>query len=166
MTRFVPSRLTVLQAALLVAAALLGAVVTPRFAPVQPDLLVPVLVAGGLRGGRSTGVLLGLVSGWVVDLIPPGTDAFGLTALTYAAAGALAGTLHRSWRHSPALPSVAVLGAALVVHAVHLLSDLLSARPVDLAGGALSVLATVVLGALLVPALVHHQQRLVDRGRA
>jgi rod shape-determining protein MreD len=166
MSRLVPSRLTVVQAVLLVVAALLGAAIVPRFAPIEPDLVLPVVVAGGLRGGRSTGILLGLAAGWLIDVIPPGTGTFGLTALTYATAGLLAGTLHRSLRHSAVLPAVAVLGAALVVWGVRLLADLLAARPLDLSAATFSVLATTLLGALLAPALVHHQQRLIDRGRA
>ncbi|BDZ57430.1 hypothetical protein [Barrientosiimonas endolithica] len=47
MTLRLPSRLATVQAALLVLAALLAAVVLPRLGPVQPDLLVPFVVAGG-----------------------------------------------------------------------------------------------------------------------
>lgn len=162
----IPSRLTALQGGLLVVAALVGATLLPRFEPFVPDLVVPVVVAGALRGGRATGVLLGLCGGWLVDLMPPGTGTFGLTALTYAAAGFVVGSLQASRRHSPALPALAVVGAAALVHAVSLVADLLAARAIDLVSAGLSVLVTGVVGALLVPALVHHEQRLVQRGRA
>lgn len=166
MTLRLPSRLATVQALLLVLAALLAAVVLPRLGPVQPDLLVPFVVAGGLRGGRTTGLLLGLAAGWLVDLVPPGTGALGLSPLTYAGAGLVAGAAHRSSRHSAALPAVTVLAAAAVVLGVRLVVTLLDGRPLDLVGAGLSLLATTVIGAALVPPLVHHQRRLVHRGRA
>ncbi|WP_026181108.1 hypothetical protein [Demetria terragena] len=166
MSRLVPSRLTVVRAVLLVLGALLAAVVVPRFAPVEPDLLVPVIVAGGLCGGRTTGALLGLAAGWLTDLIPPGTGTFGLSALTYAAAGLLAGALHRHWRHSPALPALAVCAAALTVQGVSVIASAVEGRPIDLIAALLGVLATTAIGTAVVPALLHHEQRLVHRGRA
>lgn len=166
MSRLIPSRLTALHGLLLVTAVLLGSTVLPRFAPFVPDLVLPVVVAGGLRGGRSTGVLLGLAGGWMVDLVPPGTGTVGLSALVYAAAGALAGSAHRALRHSPALPAITVLGGALVAHGAGVVHDLLQAQPLDLAGAGWGVLATTLIGALLVPPLVAHQQHLVKRGRS
>ena len=50
-------------------------------------LVLPVVVAGALLSGPSSGALLGLAAGWVVDLMPPGSQVLGSSALLYAAAG-------------------------------------------------------------------------------
>ena len=87
MTLRLPSRLATVQALLLVLAALLAAVVLPRLGPVQPDLLVPFVVAGGLRGGRTTGLLLGLAGVGLAASALPAWQAYRTDVARTLAAG-------------------------------------------------------------------------------
>ena len=95
---------------------------------------------GRCCAARSPGAAVGLAAGWLLDLVPPGSTHLGVQALTYAAAGALAGrarvegpvTAGRaspSWRSVPPSSSraVGVLGALAV------------GAPVDLAAVARAV---------------------------
>ncbi|YAL84273.1 rod shape-determining protein MreD [Dermacoccaceae bacterium W4C1] len=161
-----PSRLTTLQGLCLLGAALVQAVVLPHlFGAAAPDLVLVVIVATALRAGSLSGVLMGVAGGWMIDLMPPGTGGFGLTALWYAALGALAGTAAGWVRSSPLWPLAATglcaAGAALGAGVL----TLLRGHTPDLGAGALGVLLTAVVGALVVPALMHRQRRLVARGR-
>lgn len=161
-----PSRLWAVQALLLVCCALAAAVILPRLAPVTPDLLLVVVVAGALRAGTLTGSLLGLAAGLLSDLVPPTTLPAGLAMLAYAAAGGLAGTAHHHLRHSALLPGLAVAAAALVLQLFRLERRVVAGLAMDLVPALGTVLLTTLLGALLVPPLLRWEQGLVERGRA
>ena len=98
------------RALLLVSAVLLPSAWPPGLPPA--DLVLLVVAAAALLHGPSTGVLVGLAGGWLVDLVPPGAEPLGATALSYAAAGALLGLARRWAAASPLLPWVATAVAS------------------------------------------------------
>ncbi|MBP2644678.1 MAG: rod shape-determining protein MreD [Firmicutes bacterium] len=77
---------------------------------VQPDLLLIIVVSGGLLVGKEQGVGLGFFSGLVQDLAS-GT-VFGVNTLSKIATGYAAGTLERKvFKEKFWLPVIGVLGA-------------------------------------------------------
>jgi len=155
--------LSLLRAALVVLAAAFSAVVLPRIGLPGPDLVLLVVVAGGILGGPARGALLGLGAGWVVDLMPPAAATLGLAALTYAVAGAVAGLWHRDGARSALLPPLATFAAAGVVVGAGIAGAVESGWPVDWAGAGWSVALTTVVGLVAVPALVRAERGLVRR---
>ncbi|MGO0575073.1 rod shape-determining protein MreD [Ornithinimicrobium panacihumi] len=129
----------------------------------RPDLVILVVAAAALMGGPRTGLLVGLVGGWLVDLVPPGAEPLGASALTYAAAGTVLGLARRYATASPLLPWVATsLAAALV----------LGVRAVTAAAGVGRVVAgellwawviTLVVAVLLLPGLIALERWLRER---
>ncbi|MDO5503241.1 MAG: rod shape-determining protein MreD [Actinomycetia bacterium] len=121
---------------------------------VVPDLVLLPIIALGLSRGTMAGALLGLAAGWVVDLVPPGGQPLGLTALLYAAAGALAG---RGTRVGP-LPTRWIAVMALAAVAVPALGRLLHGayQGTQLAPSAalLEAVATLLAALVIVPPLV------------
>lgn len=148
---------------LLVLAALVT--VLPRLSTVSvlPDLVLPVVVAGALLSGPSRGALLGLAAGWLTDLVPPGSAVLGTAALTYAAAGLLAGAGRREGRAPWGWVAVVVTASAGVVEAARLLAALLAGVPVAWGVAGLHLVATAALGVVLVPAMVGAEQWLSSR---
>lgn len=135
-------------------AALVTVTLRARGWSVLPDLVLVPVVAVGLSRGSVQGALVGLVAGWVVDLVPPGGSPLGFTALLYAAAGALAG---RGTRIGP-LPTrwvaVVALAAALVPAAGRLLHGAWLGQQLDLARTLAEVALTLLVAAVVVPPLV------------
>lgn len=162
-----PSRLTALQTVSLLLAALVNVAVMPRLlAGAAVDLVLLVVVTAALRAGPLSGALVGLAGGWLVDLIPPGTPVLGLTGLLYAAVGACIGA-GRGWAdHSPLSPALAVLAASVFLQTMAVVADLVAGRAVGWGDAAGSVLLTTLVGACVVPPLLHLQRRLVRGGRA
>ncbi|MGO1167141.1 MAG: rod shape-determining protein MreD [Janibacter sp.] len=153
-----PVRLLLLVAALIGMLAL-GA----RGVVALPDLVLIVVVAVALTAGSSSGALLGLLGGWLLDLAPPVADPLGLSALGYAAAGWVAGLARRRAGHPWWWP-VPVVGVAVVVARVApVLIDLASARPVAWGSLAWQVLATATLGLVLVGLVERLEAGLVRR---
>lgn len=149
--------LAVLVAVLLVVT--LGA----RHVAVVPDLVLVLVVAWALLRGTVAGAAAGLAAGWLLDVVPPGSTHLGVQALTYAAAGALAG---RARLEGPvAAPRVALvaLGAAAVVEGVGVLGALAAGAPVDLLAVAVQCLLTATLAALVVPLVVAAERGVVRR---
>lgn len=155
--------LSMLRATLVVLAAALSAVVLPRLGSVGPDLVLLVVVAAALLGGPAKGALLGLIAGWVVDLMPPGTAALGMAALTYAASGAVAGLWHRDSGRSASLPALATLAAASTVAAMGILRALTNGWAVPWAVAGWSIVLTTALGLAVVPLLIRAERGLVRR---
>ncbi len=125
-----------------------------------PDLLLPVVVAGALVGGPVRGALIGLVAGWLVDLVPPGAVVLGTGALAYAVCGLLAGAGRReglaSWWWVAAVGTLA--SAVLVVG--RLFVALLAGSAVSSADLGVRLVLTTLLCAAVVPGLVRTEQRL------
>jgi len=157
------SLLSLLRAALVVLAAALSAVVLPRLGSVGPDLVLLVVVAAALLGGPAKGALLGLGAGWAIDLMPPGAGALGVAALTYAAAGAVAGLWHRDSGRSASLPALATLAAASTVAAVGILRAVTSGWPVPWAAAGWSLVLTTALGLAVIPLLIRAERGLIRR---
>lgn len=157
------SLLSLLRAALVVLTAALSAVVLPRLGSVGPDLVLLVVVAAALLGGPAKGALLGLGAGWAVDLMPPGAAVLGVAALTYAAAGAVAGFWHRDSGRSASLPALATLGAASTVAAVGIVRAVTNGWSVPWAAAGWSILLTTALGLAVVPLLIRAERGLIRR---
>ena len=121
---------------------------------VVPDLVLLPVVAIALTRGSTVGALIGATAGWVVDLVPPGGQPLGLTALLYAAAGALAG---RGTRLGP-LPTrwvaLMALGAAVVPAAGRLVHGAWFGQQVDLTRALVEVAVTLLVAVVVVPPLV------------
>jgi rod shape-determining protein MreD len=145
-------------------AVLLAVTLAARHVTVVPDLALVLVVAWALLRGPVAGAAAGLAAGWLVDVVPPGSAHLGVQALTYAAAGALAG---RARLEGPvAAPRVAVvaLGAAAVVEGIGVLAALAVGAPVDLVAVVAQCLLTATVAALVVP-LVASAERGVARRR-
>ena len=144
---------------LLVAAVLLpSALPSPGTVP-RADLVLVVVAAVALVRGPTTGALVGLAGGWLVDVVPPGAAPLGASALVYAAAGALLGLARRPVRVSPLLPWLVTVGAAALVLGVRGVSAGAGAgraAPTDLWW---SWLVTAVVAAVLLPLLVLLERR-------
>ena len=128
-----------------------------------PDLALVLVVAWALLRGPAVGAAVGLGTGWLVDLVPPGSTHLGVLALAYGAAGWLAG---RARVEGPvAAPRVALvgLGVAALVESVGVVSALAVAAPVDLAEVALRCLLTATAAAVVVPLVVGAERGLVRR---
>jgi rod shape-determining protein MreD len=160
-----PTLTLTVRGLLLLLAAVASVTLTARSQLALPDLVLPVVVAGALRTGASRGALLGLAGGWLVDLMPPGSSVLGTAALVYAAAGLLAGAGRREGE-TP-FGWVAVVGAtsAVLVTTGRLVVATVSGAPVEWQVTGVRLGLTMVLCAVLVPALVRLEQRLARGGR-
>lgn len=159
MTRLAaPARAVVLLVAVLAVVALAAR----HLAPV-PDLVLVLVVAWALLRGPVVGAVAGLAAGWLLDLVPPGSGLLGVQALTYAAAGLLAGR----FRVEGPVPAVRVglvaLGAAVLVEGVGALRALVVSAPVDPALVGLRCLLTATVAAAVVPVVVRAERAVLRR---
>lgn len=148
---------------------LLAAVLLPSAWPTglaRPDLVLLVVVAAALLHRPSTGLLVGLAGGWLLDLVPPGGEPLGAGALVYAAVGLGLGLVRRATEVSPLLPWVftglaaaAVLGLRWVASAAGFGRALVP----DLVW---SWAMTMLVAVVVLPLLVGLERRLTDRGWA
>lgn len=148
---------------------LLAAVLLPSAWPAglpRPDLVVLVVAAAALLHRPSTGLLVGLAGGWLLDLVPPGAAPLGATALVYAAVGLVLGLGRRATTVSPLLPWLATALAAATVLGVRWVAaaaGLGVALPGDLLR---SWLMTMLVAVPLLPLLMGLERRLADRDAA
>lgn len=152
-----------------VALVLLAVITTgllPRLSFPAPDLLLLVVLAAALLRGARSGLVWGLVAGWLVDLVPPGAGIVGSTALTYGlvglAAGFFAATVRRSWL----LTSVTVALAAFAVQGVRWVMALALQNPTGDTVDLWAWLLTSLLGVVLVPTLMHLENAALTRNAA
>lgn len=132
----------------------------------RPDLVILVVAAVALLHRPSTGMLVGLLGGWLLDLVPPGAETLGAGALTYALVGLLLGLGRGLTVASPLLPWVATGLAAAAVLAVRWVASAAGfgvVLPLELVW---SWLMTVLVAVLVLPLLMVLERRLVDRGWA
>ena len=59
---------------LAILAAVAAAAAPARQLTYAPDVLALIVVAAGLSGGSTRGALVGLLAGWITDLMPPGGE--------------------------------------------------------------------------------------------
>lgn len=152
------------RALLLVAAVLLPAAWLSGLA--RPDLVLLVVASAALLHRPSTGLLVGLAGGWLLDLVPPGAAPLGAGALTYAAVGLLLGLARRLAAASPLIPWLLTAAASLAVLAVRAVASLAGVGRAT-TGDLLATWAmTLLAGVLLLPVLMGLERRLADRGHA
>ena len=158
--------MTALPGAAVRALLLVVAVMLPSAWPsglARADLVVLVVAAAALMRGPTTGLLVGLGGGWLLDLVPPGAEPLGATALAYALVGALLGLARRYAAASPLLPWLATAAASAL---------LLGLRGVVAAAGVGRVVptellwswvATLLVSVVALPLLLLLERRLVER---
>lgn len=135
-------------------AATLMVTLSARHLAPMPDLVIVVASAAALRHGPWVGAGLGLIGGWALDLLPPGSEVAGLQALLYAASLALIGRLHRPGPIPLTVAVGATAVAALLVAGGRAVVALTLGEPVDVQVLTGQVLATTIVAALLMPLLL------------
>ena len=80
---------------------------------VVPNLILLVVVAGGLARGAHFGMVLGFGAGVLLDLAPPSDHVAGRWALALLVVGYVAGRVRQDARLTPGLTSGAGVGGAL-----------------------------------------------------
>lgn len=149
----------------ILAAALLPSAL-PGDWPARPDLVLLVVVAAGLMQGPLTGGLVGLAAGWVVDLVPPGTEPLGATALVYLVAGVVAGGMRRYASWSPLTPLIATAAAVSLVQGVRVVAAAAGAGATTVGQALWGIGLTLVAALVLLPVLVLVERALLGRGWA
>ncbi|MGB3829450.1 MAG: rod shape-determining protein MreD [Ornithinimicrobium sp.] len=146
-----------IRAGLLVIAALAMSVLSPAM-PGAADLVLVVIASTALMRGPWAGALMGLGGGWLIDLIPPGSEPLGASALTYLAVGVLLGASRRVMATSPlalpVLPLGAIAAASLTLLSVRAVSAAAGFGTVVFADLAWTWLLTVLAALVLIVPLV------------
>jgi len=161
-----PTLLGLLRTAYVFVAALVVATLLPRLGAEPrwvPDLVLVGVVATAVLRGPVHGALVGLLAGWVVEVVPPVGSPLGLTPLVMMLAGLVAGFFRRVSSRSPLRAPAALLTAAAVVLVGRLGSAVLAEGSVELTDGLWRLLVTVLVGGLLLPALLALDRALVRR---
>lgn len=152
------------RAALLLLGGVLGVTLAARHLAPLPDLVLVVVVSAALRSGPRVGLVTGLLGGWLLDLLPPGSAVLGTQALLYAVCGLLVGAVRRPGPVSVVWVALVIAGAAGGLEAVRGLLALAQGVPVDVVSSALRVVATATVGLVVVP-LVSAVERRSERRR-
>ena len=161
-----PTLLGLVRTAYVLVAALLVSTVLPRLGiPPRwvPDLVLVGVVATAVLRGPVHGALVGLLAGWVVELVPPVGSPLGLTPLVMMVAGLVAGSFRRTSSRSRLRAPAALLAAAGVLLVGRLGSAVLAEGSVEVADGLWRLVATVAAGALVLPAFLALDRALVRR---
>ena len=153
----------VVRAGAVLAAVLLVVTLAARHVSPVPDLVLVLVVAWALLRGPVAGAAIGLGTGWLLDLVPPGSSHLGVLALTYAAGGALAGRARVEGPVAASRVAVVALTASALVEGVGVVGALAVSAPVALADVALSCLLTATVAAIVVPLVVGAERGLVRR---
>jgi len=147
------------RAALLLLGAVLGVTLAARHLSPLPDLVLVVVASAALRAGPRTGLLTGLVGGWLLDLLPPGSAVLGTQALLYAVCGLVVGALRRPGPVPVLWVALVIAGAAGALEVVRGALALAQGVPVDVASSALRIVATATVGLVVVPAVSAVERR-------
>ncbi len=153
----------VVRGALLLVGAVLTVTLGARHLAPLPDLVLVVVASAALRSGPRIGLATGLVGGWLLDLLPPGSPVLGTQALLYAVCGLLVGLARRPGHVSLVWVVAVVAGAGIGLEAVRALIALAQGVPVDVASSLGRVLATATVALVVVPLVTaverHAEQR-------
>lgn len=152
------------RAALLLLGAVLGVTLAARHLTPLPDLVLVVVASAALRAGPRLGLVTGLVGGWLLDLLPPGSAVLGTQALLYAVCGLAVGALRRPGPVSLAWVALVIAGAAGGLELVRGLLALAQGVPVDPVSSLLRVVVTATVGLAVVP-VVGAVERRAERRR-
>ena len=150
----------VLVAALVVATLLPRLGVAPRWVP---DLVLVGVVATAVLRGPVHGALVGLLAGWVVELVPAVGSPLGLAPLVMMLAGLVAGFFRRASSRSSLRAPAALLAAAAVVLVGRLGSAVLAEGSVEPDRRAVAAGRDGAVGGLLLPAFLALDRALVRR---
>lgn len=132
----------------------------------RPDLVLLVVAGAALLHRPQTGLLVGLAGGWALDLVPPGAEPLGASALAYGGVGLGLGLVRRGLVASAVLPWVATAVAGAVVLGVRWVSSAAGvglALPVDLGW---SFVMTMLVAVPVLPLLMGLERWLTGRGWA
>lgn len=152
-----------LRGALLLVGAVLAVTLGARHLAPLPDLVLVVVASAALRSGPRVGLAAGLVGGWLLDLLPPGSPVLGTQALLYAVCGLVLGLARRPG-HVPMVWVVAVVAAAgCGLEAVRALLALAEGVPVDAASSLGRVLVTATVALVVVPFITAVERRAEQR---
>lgn len=161
-----PTTLGLVRTAYVVLGALVAPTVLTRLgvpAAWLPDLVLIGVVATAALRGWLHGAIVGLLAGWVVELVPPVNQPMGLTALVMMAAGAVAGGFRRDSSRSTLRAPLALLVAAGVVVAGRLAVVVLAEGGVPVTDGLRMLASTLGVGLLILPAFLALDRALVRR---
>ncbi|KGN41417.1 rod shape-determining protein MreD [Knoellia aerolata] len=148
-----------LRAALLLVGAVLGVTLAARHLAPLPDLVLVVVASAALRSGPRGGLVTGLVGGWLLDLLPPGSAVLGTQALLYAVCGLLVGLARRPGPVSLVWVVAVIAAAAGGLEVVRALLALAQGVPVGVGSSLGRVAATATVGLLLVPVVGRLERR-------
>lgn len=152
------------RAALLLVGAVLGVTLAARQLAPLPDLVLVVVASAALRSGPRAGLVAGLVGGWLLDLLPPGSAVLGTQALLYAGSGLVLGLARRPGPVALVWVVAVVAAAAAGLELVRAVLALSQGVPVGVGSSLGRVVATATMGLVLVP-LVGRLERLSERRR-
>ena len=154
------------RTAYVLVAALLSATLLPRLGVPQawvPDLVLIGVVATAVLRGSVHGALVGLVAGWVVELVPPVGSPLGLTPLVFMLGGLVGGLFRRESSHTVGRALVALMAAAAVVLLGRLASASLAEGSVSASDGLFRLASTLGVGLLALPVILAVDRALVRR---
>ena len=139
------------RAALLLLGAVLGVTLAARHLGPLPDLVLVVVASAALRSGPRAGLVTGLVGGWLLDLLPPGSAVLGTQALLYAACGLVLGLARRPGPVALVWVVAVVAATAAGLELVRAVLALAQGVPVGVGASVGRVVATATVGLVLVP---------------
>lgn len=153
-----------LRGALLLVGAVLAVTLGARHLAPLPDLVLVVVASAALRSGPRVGLVTGLVGGWLLDLLPPGSAVLGTQALLYAVCGLFVGLARRPGHVSLGWIVAVIAAAGCGLEVVRALLALAEGVPVEVASSLGRVLATATVALVVVP-LVTAVERRADQRR-
>ena len=154
------------RTAYVVVAALLSATLLPRLGVPEewvPDLVLIGVVATAVLRGPVHGALVGLVAGWVVELVPPVGSPLGLTPLVMMLGGLVGGLFHRVSSRTPGRALLALAAAGVFVLLGRSASAIVAEGSVSVTEGLGRLASTVAVGLLALPVLLAVDRALVRR---
>ncbi|WP_139977880.1 rod shape-determining protein MreD [Nocardioides litoris] len=136
---------------------------------VGPDLVLLVVVAGGLARGARFGIVLGFVAGLLVDLAPPADHVAGRWALALLVVGYVAGRVRQDGPVGVAGSLATVAACSFLGTSVFALSGLVLADRAGDVPGLLTVVGVgvgwdLLAGVLVLPAMAWAFARLDPEG--